>query len=90
MQSQQEHGQRLECVPNRLTKASITLNPEKCVFCKRSVKFLGHVIEEAGIHPDPGKIQEIQKLQLPTNVTKSHRFYGNVDILQQVFSQPIT
>ena len=61
-QSQQEHDQRLEFVLKRLTKAGITLNSEKCEFHKRNVKFLGHVIDEAGIHPDPGKIQAIQKL----------------------------
>ena len=75
-QSQQEHDQRLDSVLKRLTKASITLNSGKCEFSRRSVKFLGRVIDEAGIHPDPGKIQAIQKLPVPTNVTESCRFLG--------------
>ena len=82
-QSQQEHDQRLESVLQRLTKAGITLNSGKCEFSKRSVKFLGHVIDEAGIHPDPGKIQAIQKLQAPTNVAELRRFLGMVTYLSK-------
>ena len=47
-QSQQEHDQRIQSVLKRLTKAGITLNSEKYEFSKGSVKFLGHVIDEAG------------------------------------------
>ena len=82
-QSQQEHDQRLDSVLKRLTKVGITLNSGKCEFSKRSVRFLGHVIDEAGIHPDPGKIQAIQKLPVPTNVTELRRFLGMVTYLSK-------
>ena len=73
-QSQQEHDQRLESVLKRLIKAGITLNSEKCEFSKKCVKFLGHVIDEIGIHADPGAIQ---RLQVPTNITELRRVFGN-------------
>ena len=53
---QQEHDHRLEIVLKRINKAGITLNSDKS---KQSVNFLGHVIDEMGIHPDPDKIQAI-------------------------------
>ena len=82
-QSQQEHDHRLESVLNRINQAGITLNPEKCEFSKRSVKFLGHVIDEAGIHPDPAKIQAIQQMKAPTNITELRRFLGMVTYLSK-------
>ena len=47
-QTQQEHDLRLQAVLNTVSKAGVTLNPEKCLFSTGSVKFLGHVID--GIH----------------------------------------
>ena len=35
------------------------LNKEKCKFEQRKIKFLGHVISEAGLSPDPEKIVRI-------------------------------
>ena len=82
-QSQQEHDKRLELVLNRINRAGITLNSEKCEFSKRSVKFLGHVINESGIHPDPDKIQAIKKMKTPTNVKELRRFLGMVTYLSK-------
>ncbi|KAH8320338.1 hypothetical protein KR059_003817, partial [Drosophila kikkawai] len=42
----------------------------------RSLKYLGHVISESGIHTDPDKIAAIRELQPPTNVRKLRRCLG--------------
>ena len=68
--SQHEHNRRLESVVKRINKAGITLNSDKCEFSKRNVKFLGHIVDEMGIHPEPEKIQAIQQIKTPTNITK--------------------
>ena len=47
------------------------------------MKFLGHVIDEIGIHADPEKIQAIQQLKAPTNVTELRRFLGMVTYLSK-------
>ena len=82
-QSQQEHDQRLESVLKRINRAGVTLNSEKCEFSKGSVIFLGHVIDEVGIHPDRDKIQAIQQIKVPTNVTELRRFLGMVTYLSK-------
>ena len=48
--TEEEHDQRLEKTLTRLADIGVTLNPEKCQFKVRSVKFLGHVISE-GLRP---------------------------------------
>ena len=49
-QSQEEHDHRLELVLERINKAEITLNSEKCEFSKKSVMqrfdLLGHIGRE--------------------------------------------
>ena len=59
-QTQAEHDQRLKAVLERIKRAGATLNADKCEFSVDKVKFLGHVIDTAGIHPDPDKVSAIQ------------------------------
>ena len=52
-QTHQEHNLRLEAVLKNISTAGVALNLEKCQFSTGAVKFLGHVIDRAGIHQDP-------------------------------------
>ena len=54
--SQEEHDRRLLEVLRRLKKAGITLNEKKSVFSQDQVKFLGQIIDHAGVRPDPEKV----------------------------------
>ena len=51
--TQKEHNERLEAVLTRLIRARITLNPEKCEFSRKQLKFSGHSLSAQGIGPDP-------------------------------------
>ena len=51
--TQEEHDDRLRQVLKRIQDSGMTLNPEKCKFSRSCIKFLGHVIDKAGIRPDP-------------------------------------
>ena len=71
-----EHDQRLKETLQRLEKAGITLNREKCKFSRNTVKFLGHVIDANGLHPDPDKVKAVTSMSEPTNITEVRRFLG--------------
>lgn len=51
----------------RIWDPKVTLNPEKCVFHQPS-KFLGHIVDQDGIHADPEKTKAIQQMKAPENV----------------------
>lgn len=51
--------QRMEMVFNRLRSHNLKLAPRKCFFLCKSVRFLGHIVDEAGISTDPSKIEGI-------------------------------
>ena len=74
--NQQEHNECLIAVLEQLQKFHITLNKEKCVFSTGSAKFLGHVIDQEGIKPDPLKVQAIQDMEEPKSVNDLRRFLG--------------
>ena len=81
--SHKEHDDRLEVVLNRLQKAGVTLNKEKCKFWKTNIQFLGQIIDGEGVRPDPTKVKAIQQFQQPTNVKELHRFLGMANHLSK-------
>ena len=77
-----EHDDQLRKVLQRLQGAGLTLN-EKCEFGKKSIRFLGHVIDGTGVHADEQKLEAIQKFPAPTNTTGLRRFTGMVNQLRK-------
>lgn len=70
--------ERLELVFTRLRAHGLKLAPKKCHFLRRSVKFLGHVIDETGVAIDPDKVSAISAisesdLMMPDGVTPSQK-----------------
>ena len=74
--TQTEHDNRLKIVLTCLSTAGLTLGREKCEINKRSVKFLGQLVDELGVRPDPEKVRAIQQMKTPTIVSEFRRFLG--------------
>ena len=76
-----EHDARLRKVLERLQAAGVTLNKQKCVFRKSSVKFLGHLVGKDGVRADPEKTKAISEMAIPQSVSDLRRFLGMVNQL---------
>ena len=46
-----DHLRNLELVLSQLSSAGITLKRSKCIFATTSVEYLGHIIDNKGLHP---------------------------------------
>ena len=77
--SGQEHLETLNQVLGILDKAGIRLNRPKCFFMRPSVEYLGHIIDENGIHPTDEKVRAIKEAPRPTNVTELRAFLGIIN-----------
>ena len=55
----EEHNERLDIVLTAIGKAGLTLKGRKCFFAFQQLKFLGHIVDEFGLKPDPAKLQAI-------------------------------
>ena len=78
-----DHDKRLDAVLAKLTKARITLNPEKCEFSRRQLKFASHNLSAHGIGPDTDKTAAIEKMERPRNVSELRRFLGMINHQQK-------
>ena len=72
----EEHLSNLNKVFNRLREVGVKLNPEKCVFGKTEVPFLGHIVSADGIKTDPDKIRAVENWPIPTTVKEVRSFLG--------------
>ena len=73
-----EHIQRLLKVFQRLREANLWLGHKKCTLAKAFVTFLGHLVSEEGLRPDPRLLESIQEIQPPSSVTEVRSFLGLV------------
>jgi hypothetical protein len=78
-----EHLRHLECVFQRLEEYKLSLNPEKCLFFRKNLLYLGFIITPDGIKPDPMKITAIQGLHPPTDVSTLRSFLGLVNFYKK-------
>ncbi|RXN13010.1 GTPase IMAP family member 8-like protein [Labeo rohita] len=85
--TEEEHDSRLHVVLEKMQKAGITLNVEKCKLSKRKVHFLGHIISAEGISPDPMKTAAIRNMTEPSNVSELRSFLGMVNQLGRFIPQ---
>ena len=76
-----EHDERLTQVLDRLSKANITLNKEKCEFRKSEIYCLGQIIGKNGVKPDPDKVSAVVNMEALQNVLELRRFLGMVNQL---------
>jgi hypothetical protein len=81
-----EHDQRLMVALTKIQTAGVTLNPNKCEFRKKQLKFLGHLVDRDGIRADPEKTAPITAMKAPTNISELRRFMGMINQLGK-FSQ---
>lgn len=70
----QQHLQDLQSVFSRLREFKLRVNREKCVFARESVKYLGHIITQQGVSPDPEKVQAVLDMKEPNNLKHLRTF----------------
>ena len=74
-----EHDKQLCVTLEKLRRAGVTLNAEKCKFDKQTVKFLEHVIDKEGIKADPDKVRAITSFDTQKHRKELQRFFSMVN-----------
>ena len=75
------HTSTLLKVKERLQEAGLQLNEEKCEYHQRDLKFLGQIISQHGVNPDPEKVDDIKKMAEPKDVPELRGFLGMVQYI---------
>lgn len=73
-----DHREKLERVLQRIADYGFQLKFEKCKFFMKELKYLGYVINQQGLKPDPDKIKAIVNMPAPHDKTTLRSFLGSV------------
>ena len=71
-----EHLEHLKTVFDGLRRANLTLKPKKCFFLQQKKIYLGHVISQEGVSPDPEKTDKVKGFPIPKDLTSLRQFLG--------------
>ncbi|CAF4547201.1 unnamed protein product, partial [Rotaria magnacalcarata] len=58
----------LERVFQTLQSGNLTLKASKCQFCRREMRYLGQIITQNGIKPDPDLIKSVTNFPQPKKI----------------------
>ena len=71
-----EHLQYLDLVLQLLCDHHLYAKQSKCVFVKKEVDYLGHIVSAQGVHVDPTKIDAMKNWPPPQTLKSLHGFLG--------------
>ena len=74
----EEHLQHVRILFERLHQADLKLTKRKCNFLKAHIQYLGHYISGQGLEPIPEKLESLQNMPPPTDLTETRKFLGFV------------
>ncbi|XP_020556682.2 uncharacterized protein K02A2.6 [Oryzias latipes] len=88
--TREEHDKRLRQVLDKTREVNLKLNKDKCEFGVKTLTFVGDVVSEQGVKPDPKKTSAINSMERPTNKDEVRRFLGMVTYLAKFVPQLAT
>lgn len=74
--SDEDLANNLLKVFGKLNDHRVKINESKCEFFKSEVSYLGHVISNKGIKPNPKKLEAIRKAPPPKDITQLRAYLG--------------
>ena len=61
----EEHIEKLIQFFNRLRESNLKLQPEKCQLLEEKIIYLGHLLSEDGVRPDPKQLEAVKLFPIP-------------------------
>lgn len=71
-----KHIENLTKIFAALEKVNLKIQLDKSEFLKKEVAFLGHIVTDNGVKPNPSKIEAIQNWPIPKNQKELRGFLG--------------
>ena len=72
----EEHLRNVELVLERLRKHGVRARREKCDSLSKAVEYLGHRVDDAGLHTTEKKVEAIRLAPQPRNTQELKSFWG--------------
>ena len=79
--TEDEHDQRLFNLMKVAAEEGLVFNSKKCIIKTDRIAFFGEIYSNAGVFPDPAKVEDLQMMPTPQDKEDLHRFIGMITYL---------
>jgi hypothetical protein len=76
VETEEKHHKLIREVLKRLQENGLVISPEKCVWGRNKVEFLGYIISEEGIEMAKDKVETDLVWELPKSLKEMQAFLG--------------
>ncbi|UYV75530.1 K02A2.6-like [Cordylochernes scorpioides] len=76
-----DHNIKLEQLLMRARERNLKINKDKIRLCSNHVNYMGHILSDEGLRPDPGKVEAIKAMSRPQNVREIQQYLGCINYL---------
>ncbi|XP_053698601.1 uncharacterized protein K02A2.6-like [Sabethes cyaneus] len=73
------HAASLNQLFQQFKEYGFHVKAEKCRFFQPTLRYLGHIVDNQGIHPDPENVKSIAAIPPPTNITELPSYLGAIN-----------
>ena len=80
----QEHDNIMRKVVERATEWNLKLNFDKCQVKKPIITYVGHLVTDQGLQPDPEKVRAVRSMPVPGSKEDVRRFLVFVQYLSKL------
>ena len=80
-EANKQHDLNVFALMKRAKERNLKFNPQKIQFKLPKITFMGHVISDQGVEPDPSKVKAINDMPAPVDKQGVMRFCGMVNYL---------
>ena len=77
----EEHDMRVKRVLQKAKQYNLKLSRSKCEIRRSELKYVGHLLTQDGVKPDPEKVRAVQSMNKPENKQELLTFLGFVQYL---------
>jgi hypothetical protein len=76
---EKQHMEDLRAVCTRLRENGLLIRPEKCVFAKVEMEFLGYTVDSKGVRPTKEKVKAVKEHPLTQSPKQLKKFLGVIN-----------
>jgi len=82
-ETEEEHHNLIRKIVKRAKEMNIKFNESKLQYCKKEIKFMGHIINGDGMRPDPEQVKAITELKKPSCRVELQRIIGMCNYIRE-------
>ena len=86
-EANENHDKNLIMLYNRCRERDLRLSAKKILYKSASVSFMGHILTNKGVAPDPSKVNAIKEMPKPDDRNGVWRFLGKCQYLSKFCSR---